>query len=214
MDKDRIIAALYASNNVSCDSAHPLRGGAGFYQPIYLDHRNLLSFPQERETVLRALATLLPDRAAFDVIAGNETAGIALAALLAERLGVPMAYIRKKPKAGGAGKQIEGLLNPGARVVVVDDMIVTGGNISRAVDAVRRVGGTVVTTVVISTVRNEVPNQLAEDGVTVTWLATFREIVDWGVTHRRFTPDQITAIEEYLADPSGWGARHGWQSLT
>jgi len=210
MSNTTIIAALYAANNVYCDPEHPLKGGASFYQPFYLDHRNLLSFPQSRDIILAALEAHLPDRRDFDLLAGNETAGIALAGLLAQHQNIPMVYIRKQPKDGGTKQQIEGVLTAGQRVIIIDDTLVTGGNIKRAAAAVARVGATVIAALVISIVREDVVQRLRQDKIDTRWLVTFQDIFQWGKRNHRFTPVSQQAIEEYLANPTGWGEKHGF----
>jgi len=206
--KDKILAALYAAENVYCNPECPLKGGSGYYQPIYLDHRNLLSCLKERDVVTGALRKLIePDTA----LAGNETAGIALAGLLASDMDVPMLYVRKHRKEGGTKRQIEGTVPAGTKVCLIDDLAITGGNIERAIDVLRAEKLVVDTVVVISAARPDVTaRRLKERGVTLQYLVSFQDIISWGEQHRKFTDVQKKSIHEYLDDPIHWGERHGF----
>ena len=109
----------------------PYKLASGMASPVYIDCRKLISYPRIRATVMDfAAATILRDAGfeQFDVIAGGETAGIPFAAMLAERLALPMIYVRKAPKGHGRNAQIEGHMPEGARVLVIEDLTTAGSN--------------------------------------------------------------------------------------
>ncbi len=117
---------------------------SGWASPVYNDSRWLISFPQVRSAMMDfAVTTIERDvgRGKFDAVAGGETAGIAFAAWVAERLNLPMQYVRKKPKGFGRGAQIEGELKPGQRVLLVEDLATDGRSKVNFVKAIREAGG-------------------------------------------------------------------------
>ncbi|MFA6524788.1 MAG: phosphoribosyltransferase family protein [Patescibacteria group bacterium] len=206
MNKLKIIKALYKAQNVYCNSKKPLLGGAGLYQPIYLDHRNLLSYPKELSAVFNQLKKLLPSY--YDIIAGNESAGIAFAGILAQALAKPMVYVRKKPKRNGTKKQIEGIINPRQKVVLIDDMVVTGSNINYAVKVLRKNKAKIKDVLVISIVKKELVKKIEKaNRIKIHYLVTFQEIANFGIEHGIFNVEDTLAIRQYLKDPINWGGR-------
>lgn len=137
---------LWEIKAVHFNAAQPYKLASGMASPVYIDCRKLLSFPRIRSTVMDfAASTLLRDAGfeQFDCIAGGETAGIPFAALLADRLGLPMIYVRKQPKGHGRNAQIEGNMPGGSRVLVIEDLTTAGGSMFKFIDAVRAAGGIV-----------------------------------------------------------------------
>jgi len=124
----------------------PYKLSSGMASPVYIDCRKLISYPRIRSAVMDfAAATILRQAGfeKFDVVAGGETAGIPFAAMLAERLGLPMIYVRKAPKGHGRNAQIEGHMPEGARVLVIEDLTTAGGSMFKFIDAIRAAGGIV-----------------------------------------------------------------------
>jgi len=211
MDKEKIIAALYSANNVFVTPANPIRGGAGLYQAIYLDHRNLFSHIKERNILIDALQEKLSQEQDFDVLAGKETGGIAPTAIIASNLNIPMLYVRKTPKDSGRRRQIEGNFKAGDKVVIIDDTVVTGGNIRRAAEILNKAGAKAVGAASFSMVKEDLyQKQFDKLNLKYTYLVTVEEIVDWGVANNKLDKNHITEIKEYLKDPLGWGIRNGF----
>ena len=132
---------------VSIDVEHPFRYASGILSPIYCDNRLLISFPRERRQIVSWLADRLEaelGREGVDVVAGTATAGIPYAAWLSERLDLPMVYVRAAAKEHGRGQRVEGRLSAGQRVVVVEDLVTTGGSSISTADGVEEAGGKVV----------------------------------------------------------------------
>ncbi|MCR4404733.1 MAG: orotate phosphoribosyltransferase [Candidatus Acetothermia bacterium] len=152
-----IARLLLETDSIVIDLARSFRLVSGRLSPVYVDCRRLISFPQAREAVVAAFAELAEREIGLDqidVIAGGETAGIPFAAFLAQRLGKPMIYVRKEPKGHGLGRpagrgqpgegaQIEGVLEPGQRVLLVEDLVTDGGSKLRFVEGLERAGGLV-----------------------------------------------------------------------
>jgi orotate phosphoribosyltransferase len=133
-------------------AGEPYKLTSGLASPVYIDCRKLISYPRIRSALMDfACAKLLRDAGfeAFDTVAGGETAGIPFAAWIAERLALPMLYVRKKPKGFGRNALIEGEMAEGARVLLVEDLTTDGGSKLRFADAVRAAGGEVAHTLVI-----------------------------------------------------------------
>lgn len=119
----------------------PFTWSSGIKSPIYCDNRLSISYPDVRNNIATSLAELVKAKyPEADVIAGTATAGIPHAAFVSEKLNLPMCYVRSKPKEHGKGKQIEGRVQEGQKVVVVEDLISTGGSSINAVEALREAG--------------------------------------------------------------------------
>ncbi len=143
--RDQVSGELLRIQAVFLRPDEPFTWASGIKSPIYCDNRLVLSDPKARSTVEDGLATLI--RAAYpgcEVLAGTATAGIAHAALVADRMNLPMAYVRASAKDHGRNNQIEGRVLPGQRVVVVEDLISTGGSVVAVVQALRDAGANVL----------------------------------------------------------------------
>ena len=192
----------------------PYKLTSGLASPVYIDCRKLISFPRIRSALMDfACAKLLRDAGfeAFDAVAGGETAGIPFAAWIAERLGLPMLYVRKKPKGFGRNAQIEGSFAEGARILLVEDLTTDGGSKIRFAEAVRAAGGDVRHTFVLFfySVFPGTLDVLAGHDLTLHYLATWREVLAEAKAGRHFEPAALAAVEAFLADPLAWSADHG-----
>jgi orotate phosphoribosyltransferase len=190
---------------------------SGLASPVYVDCRKLISFPRIRTTLMDfACAKVLREAGfeAFDAVAGGETAGIPFAAWIAERLGLPMLYVRKKPKGFGRDAQIEGAMADGARVLLVEDLATDGGSKIRFAEAVRAAGGEVAHTAVVFYYgifpRSE--PTLAEHGLRLHWLATWRDVLAEARAAARFDAATFAEVEAFLDAPLDWSAAHGGQA--
>ena len=130
---------------VKLSPEEPFTWASGIKSPIYCDNRLTISYPEIRTRIAKGIAALIKEQYPdAQVIAGTATAGIPHAAWVAEELNLPMIYVRSKPKDHGRGKQIEGVLAPGAKTVVIDDLLSTGGSVLKAVSAAKNEGADVV----------------------------------------------------------------------
>ena len=142
------MARLTAQMLWEIDAVHfmrdaPFKLASGLLSPVYIDCRKLISYPRIRSTLMDFLTVTVMRNAgfeAFDNIAGGETAGIPFAALVAERMALPMTYVRKKPKGYGRNARIEGAMSEGERVLLVEDLTTDGGSKLSFVDAIRETG--------------------------------------------------------------------------
>ncbi len=190
---------------------------SGLASPVYIDCRKLISYPRIRATCMDfACSVLMRDVGyeAFDAIAGGETAGIPFAAWIAERLALPMLYVRKKPKGFGRDARIEGEIRAGQRVLLVEDLTTDGGSKVNFVEAIREAGATCGHTIVVFYygIFPEVPARLAEHGITLHYLATWRDVLAEARRGDYFEPATMDEVEKFLDHPLEWSAAHGGTS--
>ncbi|MAM61095.1 orotate phosphoribosyltransferase [Maritimibacter sp. UBA3975] len=186
---------------------------SGLPSPTYIDCRKLISYPRIRSTLMDFMAVTVMREAgfeAFDNIAGGETAGIPFAALVAERLALPMTYVRKKPKGYGRNARIEGAMSEGERVLLVEDLTTDGGSKLSFVDAIRETGATCGHTAVIFYygIFPETEKTLGDHGVKLhhlcTWWDVLAEARDQGI----FTDAALAEVEAFLNEPRAWQDKH------
>ncbi|NYS24536.1 orotate phosphoribosyltransferase [Rhodobacteraceae bacterium 2376] len=194
---------------VHFNAAEPFTLASGLKAPTYIDCRKLISFPRIRSTLMDFLACRVLEDAgfeAFDNIAGGETAGIPFAALVAERLGLPMTYVRKKPKGYGRNARIEGAMTPGQRVLLVEDLTTDGGSKLSFVDAIRDTGATCAHTAVIFYygIFPETEPRLAEHGVRLHALCTWHDVLAEARRGGDFDAATLDAVETFLNAPRDW----------
>ncbi|MEO0678310.1 MAG: orotate phosphoribosyltransferase [Pseudomonadota bacterium] len=184
---------------------------SGKPSPSYIDCRKLISYPRIRSTLMDFLvATVMREAGfeAFDNVAGGETAGIPFAALVAERMGLPMTYVRKKPKGHGRGARIEGDMNEGQRVLLVEDLTTDGGSKLGFVDAIRETGATCGHTAVIFYygIFPETEKTLGDHGVALHSLCTWWDVLAEARAQGAFSADALEEVENFLNAPAEWQA--------
>jgi orotate phosphoribosyltransferase len=185
----------------------PFTWSSGWKSPIYCDNRVTLSYPETRTFIKNALAEAVrmqfPDAT---LLAGVATAGIAQGALVADVLGLPYCYVRPEPKAHGMGKQIEGRLPAGARVVVVEDLISTGGSSLKVVDALRQAGAEVLGMIAIFTYGFAVAEQnFAERNVRLVCLSDYETLLPEAITLNYISADALESLARWRQNPAAWG---------
>ena len=198
---------------VDFNAAQPFTYASGLKGPTYVDCRRIISFPRVRGTLMDFMAaTVLRDAGfeAFDNVAGGETAGIPFAAMVAERLSLPMTYVRKKPKGYGRNARIEGAMTEGQRVLLVEDLTTDGGSKLSFVDAIRDTGATCAHTAVVFYygIFPETIDRLAAHGVSLHHLCTWWDVLAEAREQRAFDAATLDEVETFLRDPRGWQAAH------
>ncbi|MCB1328225.1 MAG: orotate phosphoribosyltransferase [Maritimibacter sp.] len=186
---------------------------SGLPSATYIDCRKLISYPRIRTTLMDFLAVTVMREAgfeAFDNIAGGETAGIPFAALVAERLALPMTYVRKKPKGYGRGARIEGDMTEGQRVLLVEDLTTDGGSKLSFVDAIRETGARCADTAVIFyyDIYPETVKTLGDHGVALHYLCTWWDVLAEARATEAFAADTLDAVEAFLKAPRAWQEQH------
>ncbi|HEY4400141.1 MAG TPA: orotate phosphoribosyltransferase [Lactobacillaceae bacterium] len=185
----------------------PFTWASGIKSPIYTDNRMTIGFPAVRANIFNGLAELIQaEYGDVDVIGGVATAGIPHAAWVAEVLQKPMIYVRSKPKDHGAGRQIEGDSVTGKKVVLIDDLISTGGSVLGAVEATRKEGADVVGVVSIFSyeLASGVTN-FAAAGLPFKALTTYSQLIETAVERGDLNENQIATLQEWREDPQSWG---------
>ncbi|TCA21235.1 orotate phosphoribosyltransferase [Rhizobium leguminosarum bv. viciae] len=203
---------LWEIKAVHFNAAQPYKLASGMASPVYIDCRKLLSFPRIRSTVMDfAASTLLRDAGfeQFDCIAGGETAGIPFAALLADRLGLPMIYVRKQPKGHGRNAQIEGNMPEGSRVLVIEDLTTAGGSMFKFIDAVRAAGGIVDHGIALFFYGIFGEQRFADGKVRLHHIATWRNVLAVAREQKLFDDKTLSEVEAFLDAPLAWSEKNG-----
>lgn len=184
----------------------PFTWASGWKSPFYCDNRKTLAFPALRTFVKlqlsRIVAELYPEA---DAIAGVATGAIAQGALVADELALPFAYVRSKPKDHGMANLIEGDLQPGMKVVVVEDLISTGGSSLKAVEALRQHGCEVLGMVAAYTYGFPVAEEaFAAAGVTLTTLTNYEAVVETALQTGYIEQNHVPMLAAWRKDPANW----------
>jgi orotate phosphoribosyltransferase len=187
---------------------------SGRASPVYIDCRKIISFPRARAKIIGLAVELIEREIGFeslDAIAGGETAGIPFAAWIADRLGLPMLYVRKKPKGFGRGAQIEGAMAPGCRCLLVEDLATDGGSKANFVNAIREAEGRVGDAFVVFHygIFPQSVETLAKLGVRLHGLATWRDMLATAESGGLLSSADAGSVRAFLDDPEGWSAAHG-----
>ncbi|MGR3515219.1 MAG: orotate phosphoribosyltransferase [Paracoccaceae bacterium] len=208
------IARLTASMLLEIEAVHfnadePFIFASGLPSPVYIDCRKLISFPRIRATLMDFLTvTVMRDAGfeAFDNVAGGETAGIPFAALVAERMALPMTYVRKKPKGYGRNARIEGAMSEGQRVLLVEDLTTDGGSKISFVEAIRETGATCGHTAVIFYygIFPETIETLKGHGVSLHHLCTWWDVLEAARDSEKFDREMLKEVESFLRAPRAW----------
>jgi orotate phosphoribosyltransferase len=203
--------ALLEVGAVHFNAAEPYTHASGRKAPTYIDCRKLISYPRIRSTLMDFLAvTIMRDAGfeAFDTVAGGETAGIPFAALVAERLALPMTYVRKKPKGYGRNARIEGVMTPGMRVLLIEDLATDGGSKLSFAEAIRDTGATCAHAAVIFSygIFPRMTADLAARGLALHHLCTWAEVLAEARATQAFDPATLSEVEAYFTDPLAWSA--------
>lgn len=194
--------------------AKPFIFTSGWASPVYTDCRTIISYPRLRAGLMDfAAATIMRDAGfeSIDVVAGGETAGIPFAAWMAERLGLPMQYVRKKSKGFGRNAQIEGNVVPGQRALLVEDLATDGRSKVNFCNAMREAGLTVEHCFVVFFYDIFAGSRelMQEIGVSLHYLTTWWDVLKVAKASGHFEPKILDQVEEFLHRPAEWSAKHG-----
>ncbi|MGG1574467.1 orotate phosphoribosyltransferase [Fictibacillus sp. NRS-1165] len=204
--KQQIAKDLLSIEAVTLSVEHPYTWSSGMKSPIYCDNRLTLSYPEVRSRIAEGLKELVlnhyPDA---DMIAGTATAGIPHAALLADRLSLPMSYVRSSAKSHGKGKQIEGKAEASMNVVVVEDLISTGGSVISAVKALRDAGCNVLGVVaVFSYELVKGFDNLADHKINVQTLTDFSTLIETASVEGYISKKDLSHLLRWKENPENW----------
>ncbi|TDT67399.1 orotate phosphoribosyltransferase [Hypnocyclicus thermotrophus] len=178
---------------------------SGIKSPIYCDNRKMIAFPKERGEIVNTFIDLLKDKE-YDVIAGTATAGIPWASFIADRINKPMAYIRSKKKAHGAGKQIEGAEVKGKKVIVIEDLISTGGSCITAVEACKGEGASEVEVAAIFSYEfKKAFDNFKRINTNFETITNFSTLLEVAKEDKFITEEELNIAKTWNIDPENWG---------
>lgn len=199
-------AKLLEVKAIKLQPQDPFTWASGWKSPFYCDNRKTLSFPSLRTYVKTELTRLIMEKfPEAEAVAGVATGAIAQGALVADVLGLPFAYVRSKPKDHGLENLIEGELKPGSKVIVVEDLISTGGSSLKAVEALRKAGMEVIGMVASYTYGFPIAEQAFADAkVKLVTLTNYEAVLEVAKQIGYITEEQIPTLNEWRNDPANW----------
>lgn len=203
----KVAESLLKIKAIKLQPSDPFTWASGWKSPIYCDNRKTLSFPEIRTLVRdEFVKTVKAKYPQAEVIAGVATGAIAQGALVAQELGLPFIYVRSSPKDHGLGNLIEGDLKAGQKVVVIEDLISTGGSSLKAAEAVRAAGAEVLGMVAIFTYGFPVSeNAFKEHKVELTTLSNYNAMIETAVATGYVKEEQVETLKEWRKSPDTWG---------
>jgi orotate phosphoribosyltransferase len=194
---------------IKLQPANPFTWASGWKSPIYCDNRKTLSYPSIRNFIKLELARMIIEQYEdVGAIAGVATGAIAQGAMVAEELNLPFVYIRATPKDHGLENLIEGDLKPGTKVVVVEDLISTGGSSLKAVEAIRNAGCHIAGMVAIFTYGFPVAaEKFKEAKVKLTTLCNYDAVLDEALKTEYIDESEIKTLQEWRKNPANWNVK-------
>ncbi len=215
----KFVSEMTAKMLLEIDAVHfradkPYMFTSGIASPVYIDCRKIISYPRVRNTLMDFAACMVMEDIGFeqiDSVIGGETAGIPFAAWLAEKLHLPMHYVRKKPKGFGRDAQIEGNSIEGKRVLLVEDLTTDGGSKVKFCEAIRKAGAEISDTVVIFfyDIFPEARGNMNEIDLNLYYLATWHDVLNVARTQGYFDSETLRQVESFLHDPLDWSGKNG-----
>lgn len=204
--KKAFAAKLLEVKAIKLQPSNPFTWASGWKSPFYCDNRKTLSYPRLRNFVkIEICHTILEQFPECNAIAGVATGAIPQGALVADELALPFVYVRSKPKDHGLENLIEGDLETGSKVVVVEDLISTGGSSLKAVEALRQYGCEVVGMIAAYTYGFPVAEKAFEDaGVKLVTLTDYEHVVEQAEATGYITKDEVEVLHEWRKDPAHW----------
>ncbi|KRL27917.1 orotate phosphoribosyltransferase [Limosilactobacillus frumenti DSM 13145] len=205
-----VAKALLDINAVTLSPDEPYTWASGLKAPIYTDNRLTISYPDVRQAIVNGMTTQIklhyPD---VDVIAGTATAGIPHATTVAQEMGLPMVYVRAHAKDHGQGKQVEGVIRAGQKVVVIDDLISTGSSVLNAAKAVEDAGGNVIGVVSVFTYQLQAAEQnFLANGLSYYSVTNYSTLINIAKENGDISADHLKSLQEWRQNPMAWSEQH------
>ncbi len=198
---------LLQINTIKIQPSSPFTWASGWLAPIYCDNRKILSYPETRSFICDQFVRIIKEKyPQAEVIAGVATGAIAHGVLVAEKLGLPFIYVRSKPKDHGLENLIEGDLKSGQKVVVIEDLVSTGGSSLKAVEALTNFGGDVLGMCAIFTYNFPVAtDNFKKEGVELTTLSNYEILINLALEMGEVHKDEMDSLRSWRENPSKWG---------
>ena len=187
---------------------------SGKASPVYIDCRKIISFPEIRRFLMAEGTKMMAEVSSdvpYDAVAGGETAGIPFAAWMSDEMDKPMQYIRKKPKGFGRDAQIEGLIEEGQHILLVEDLATDGGSKLNFINAIRTAGADVnhIFVIFYYDIFNDALTKLADEKVSLHYLATWWDVLAAIKADPAFSDERVAMVEAFLNDPLNWSKANG-----
>lgn len=197
---------LLSIKAVTLSPEEPFTWASGIKSPIYCDNRLTISYPEVRKRIAKGIADIIRKKyPETEVIAGTATAGIPHAAWIAEELNLPMIYVRSKSKDHGRGKQIEGVLAEGQKVVLIDDLLSTGGSVLKAVDAAKNEGAAVLGVCgIFSYQLGKLDDNFKAYNLSYATLTNYTELIEVAEENDYIEEKQKEILHAWRKDPENW----------
>lgn len=209
----KVAKILLEIGAVTLNPKKPFKYASGILSPVYTDCRILISYPKQRKQIRDLYVKAIKDsHMNFDIVAGTSTAGIPHASWIADKLNMPMIYIRGSAKDHGKGNQIEGKLQKGQKAIVIEDLISTAESSVTSATAIKNAGGKVTDVFAIITYGMEkAKKNLKKNNLALTTLTTFADVVEVAQNLGKISKKEQEIINEWTSDPAGWGHKMGFE---
>lgn len=206
-----VARALIEIEAVGFTPQSPIRFKSGILSPVYVDNRRLPFHPRQWHTVIVGFAELIENSGLeFDVIAGVAVGGVPHSSALAYHTGRPSVFVRKEAKEHGKGQRVEGGDVDGQRILLVEDLVTTGGSSLSGIEALRQEGAIVSDCLaIVSYGFDEAQKSFAEASINLHTLTDFTTILELAAELKKFTAQEKTVIEDWFSDPHNWAKRQG-----
>lgn len=206
MIAEQIANDLLSIEAVSLSPDEPFTWASGLKSPIYCDNRVTMSYPEVRRAIANGLAEKIKQEFPnAEVIAGTATSGIPHAAWVAELLDLPMVYIRSKPKDHGQGNQIEGRIKKGQKMVVIEDLISTGGSVLEAAQAAKKEGADILGVAAIFTYELAKGKKNFETAnMPLVTLTNYSTLIESALKENYINQEQLERLKKWRQDPENW----------
>jgi len=198
---------LLEINTIKIQPSSPFTWASGWLSPIYCDNRKVLSYPETRSFICEQFIRIIKEKyPQVEIIAGVATGAIAHGVLVAEQLGLPFIYVRSKPKDHGLENLIEGDLRVGQKVVIIEDLVSTGGSSLKAAEALSNFGGDVLGMLAIFTYDFPVATEnFSKAGVELTTLSNYQTLINLALDMGEVNEDEMESLQSWRKNPSEWG---------
>lgn len=205
----KIAEYLLQIKAIKLQPSNPFTWASGWKSPIYCDNRKTLSFPEVRSFIRDSFSHVVSEcYPGAELVAGVATGAIAHGVLVAEKLGLPFIYVRSEAKEHGLGNQIEGYYEKGQKVVVIEDLISTGGSSLGAVRALREAGCDVLGMAAIFTYEfSKSADGFKAAGCELQTLSNYSALISTAVETGYITNDDVETLKKWRLDPAGWGTK-------
>jgi orotate phosphoribosyltransferase len=209
---EQLAAIALKIGAIRINTEQPFTWASGYRMPVYNDNRLFLGNADHRLLIAKGIQSLLIERnIAVDVVAGTATAGIPPATTLANLIHAPLIYVRPTAKKHGMQNQVEGTFKKGQHVIVIEDLVSTGGSVLNAVEAIRQLGGKGEHCFCIFNYGfQETADQFKKSSCQLHSLLTFENLINYGAKTGEFTEPQTSILRSWYEDPFAWGEHHGF----